>query len=139
MLAAMTMVELLRLRLRGAWIFALSAGTLIWMINVVPPVAEFWAARAVTHFGTVRPISYLARRDPASCPGHGVERAECVEQAYQAQQDWLATKRAFQHMAWDIDLFLWSSLINLAIGLAPLLLVWANWRRNPASTESELY
>ena len=139
MLAAMEAATTPRAWLRAVWIFALSAATLYWAIQVVAPVAETWAARAADHLEAARPLSYFERRDPAACPGTGADRQDCAEQASLAQQEWAATWRAFQKLAWDIDLFLWSTLINLGVGFAPLLIVWANARRAVAATESELY
>jgi hypothetical protein len=125
--------------LRGIWIFALGAATLYWAIHVVAPVAETWVARAADHLESARPLSYFERRDPSTCRGYGAERRDCTDQAILAEREWAATRRAFQRLAWDIDLFLWSSLINLGVGFAPLLIVWANARRAVAATESELY
>ncbi len=125
-------------RLRGIGIFVLAAATLYWLIHVVAPVAEFWAASAVNHLQTARPISYFERRDSSTCPGYGVEKAHCVYQAELSERDWTVTKRAFQGIAWDIDRFLWSTMINLGICLAPLLLVWSNSRRTAPQAESEL-
>ncbi len=124
---------------RAIGIFVLAAATLYWLINVVAPVAEFWAVSATDHVQAMRPISYIERRDPTTCPGFGAEKAECVRLAELSQSDWTATRRALQSMAWDIDRLLWSTLINLGIGLAPLLIVWVNARRTPSVTESELY
>jgi hypothetical protein len=139
MLAAMEAAPTPRAWLRAIWIFALSAATLYWAIQVVAPVAETWAARAAGHLEAARPLSYFERRDPAACPGTGADRVDCVEQASVAERDWVATRRAFQKLAWDIDLFVWSSLINLGVGFAPLLIVWANARRSVATAEAELY
>jgi hypothetical protein len=126
-------------QLRGIGIFAVAAATLYWLIHVVAPVAEFWAASAAGHLQTARPISYFERRDPTTCPGYGVEKQDCIDQANQSQNDWIVTQRALQTIAWDVDRLLWSTLINLGICLAPLLLVWANSRPAAPETRSELY
>ena len=129
----------LRARLRAVGIFVLAAGTLYWLVQVIVPVAEFWGQRAAEHLEGVRPLSYFERRDPATCPAFGAGREDCVHDAIAAQRDWAATRRALRSLAWDIDRFLWSALINLGVGLAPLLIVWRNSRRNLQITDSELY
>lgn len=127
-------------RRRKLVIAGLAGATVIWLLQVVAPVADVWLARAARQVEGVRPFSYFERRDPALCADDDVGRGECVRQAIRAQRDWAAARRALWQAAWDLDLMIWSTLLNLGVGLAPLLLVLMNGRRTTAEpTNSELF
>ena len=55
-------------RLRGLVILVLAGATLVWIAQVVAPVATIWLARTADQLAGARLLSYFDQRDPAA-PG----------------------------------------------------------------------
>ncbi len=139
MLAAMTAGSLMT-RLRKLAIAVLAGATVLWLVQVVAPVADIWLGRTAEQLKDARLSSYFEQRDPVACADLELLKEDCVRRAIQAQRDWAATKRAVWQAAWDLDLLVWSTLLNVAVGLTPLLLVVMNRRRATAEPlKTELY
>ena len=126
-------------RLRGLVILVLTGATIVWLAQVVAPVAAIWLARTVDQLEGARLLSYFERRDPATCADVELQKELCIRQAIVSEHDWAVTKRAVWQAAWDLDLMIWSTLLNVTIGLTPLLLVLLRRRATGEPLQTELY